>query len=429
MKIWVKKAKGLRGEITLPGDKSITHRAFILGLLSNGKTSIKNALKSDDTEATLKFVSYLGGKIEKRTPEETIISSNGMDKLSEPNDVLDAMNSGTTARLFSGVLSGCPFFSVITGDESLKRRPMDRVTIPLREMGAKIYGRGNALLLPMAIVGGNLRGIRYKLPVASAQVKSAILFAGLFADGETEIEETIKSRDHTERMLTYFGVKIESSGGKIKIYGGQRFSGREVLVPGDISSASFFLAAGTIVENSEIIIKDVGLNDTRTGFIRALLEMGADIEIEDEKKINGEKAGTIVLRSAKRLNGISISKEMVPALIDEIPLLALVACFAEGETRITGAEELRKKESDRLHSTVEGLKKLGADVEPLPDGIIIRGGKRLKGGEVESFLDHRIAMTFAIAGLAIEDGVYVKDFECVKVSFPEFLEKIESLKR
>jgi 3-phosphoshikimate 1-carboxyvinyltransferase len=429
MKIWVKKAKGLKGEITLPGDKSITHRAYIMALLARGKTFIKNPLKSEDTDATLNFILSLGAKIEKKTPEETIISSEGMDNLNEPKDVLNAMNSGTTARLFSGVLSGCSFFSVITGDDSLKRRPMERVTLPLREMGAKIYGRKNASFLPIAISGGNLKGIRYKLPVASAQVKSALLLAGLFADGETEIEETIKSRDHTERMLKHFGVKLDMSGDKIKIKGGQRFSGREVVIPGDVSSASFFIAAGTIVENSEIVIKDVGLNETRTGFIRALLEMGGEIKIEDERIINEEKVGNIIVRSAKRLKGISISKEMVPTLIDEIPLLALVACFAEGETIITGAEELKKKESDRLFTTVDGLKRLGADVEPLPDGMIIRGGKKLKGGEVESYGDHRIAMTFAIGGLAIEEGVYVNDFECVSVSFPEFLEKLEALKK
>ncbi len=427
MKIWVKKAKGLKGEITLPGDKSITHRAFIMGLLAKGKTVIKNPLKSDDTDATLNFVTSTGGKIEKLTPEEIIISSNGMDALQEPRDVLNAMNSGTTARLFAGVLSGCSFFSVITGDDSLKRRPMDRVTIPLREMGGKIYGRNNASLLPISISGGNLKGIRYKLPVASAQVKSAILLAGLFAEGETEIEEEIKSRDHTERMFTYFGVKLERAGGRIKIYCVQRFSGSEIIVPGDISSASFFIAGGTIVENSEIIIKNVGLNETRTGFIRALIEMGADIKIEDQKKINEEEMGTVIVRSAKGLKGISISKE-VPSLIDEIPLIAMVASFAEGETVIREAEELRKKESDRLHAMVEGLKRIGADVEALPDGMIIRGGKKLRGGEIESYGDHRIAMTFAIAGLAIEEGIYVKDFECVSVSFPDFLEKLEVLK-
>lgn len=428
MKIWVKKARGLKGEITLPGDKSITHRAFIMGLLAKGKTVVRNPLKSEDTDATLKFVSSLGGKIEKAGPEEVIISSSGMDSLSEPLDVLNAMNSGTTARLFSGVLSGCPFFSVITGDESLKRRPMDRVTLPLREMGARIYGRQNASLLPVSIAGGNLKGIKYRLPVPSAQVKSAILFAGLYAEGETEVEEVIKSRDHTERMLSWFGVKLEREGEKIRLKGGQRFEGREVVVPGDISSASFFIAGATIVENSEIVIKNVGLNETRTGFIRVLREMGADIRVEEEREVNGEKVGTLVVRTAKGLKGVSISPEMVPTLIDEIPLLALVACCAEGESVIRGAEELKKKESDRQMTTITGLKKLGADIEPLPDGMIIRGVRKLKGGEVDSFGDHRIAMTFAIAGLIVDDGISIEGFESVNVSFPEFLETLESVK-
>ncbi len=429
MKVCIKGGGGIRGEIEVPGDKSITHRAFIMGLLSKGETLVRNALRSADTEATLNFLKALGGEIIERSPTEIVIKSEGMGSLKEPQNILDAMNSGTTARLFCGVLSASDFFSVITGDESLRKRPMNRVTVPLRMMGSKIEGREKGNYLPISICGTKLKGIHYKIPIPSAQVKSALILAGLFAEGETELEETGISRDHTERMLPFFGGKIEVSEGKIKVKGPQELHGTEITVPGDISSASYFIAGATIVKDSEIVIKNVGLNETRTGFIRILKEMGAEITFEDIRKINGEEIGTAIVRTARNLKGINVGKDIIPTMIDEVPLLALVACFAEGETIVRGAEELKKKESDRILTTFTCLKKLGANIEMLPDGFIIRGRCPLKGGEVESYGDHRIAMTMSIAGLTIPEGVWINGFECVNISFPSFKSILDSLKR
>jgi 3-phosphoshikimate 1-carboxyvinyltransferase len=414
-----KSKKGLRGELRVPGDKSISHRAVILGSISRGRTDVRRFLRSEDCLRSVRAIQAMGISIEESDGGGLRIEGKGLSGLSEPSDVLDMGNSGTSARLLTGLLAGRPFFSVLTGDVSLRRRPMGRVVEPLRKMGARISGRSDGGLLPLAISPASLQGMEYRLPMASAQVKSALLLAGLQAEGETRLSEPAISRDHTERMLRYFGADLKQRGSSVALSGDQRLEGREVEVPGDISSAAFFIVAATIVPGSEILLRSVGVNPTRTGVLDALREMGADIEIHDPRELGGEPAADLRVRSSS-LKGIRIGGEMIPRLIDEIPILAVAAAAAEGETVVRDASELRVKESDRVETVAASLRAMGVNVETTPDGFIIQGGSRLKGTVCRSFGDHRIAMSMAVAGLAAEGGTVIEDTDCIETSFPGF---------
>ncbi|MBE3570648.1 MAG: 3-phosphoshikimate 1-carboxyvinyltransferase [Bacillales bacterium] len=414
----------LRGVIHVPGDKSISHRAIMFGSIARGKTTIRHFLRGQDCLSTIDCFRKLGVQIEEDGQQITILGK-GWEGLEEPKDILYTGNSGTTTRLIMGILAGRPFHSVIIGDESIGRRPMDRVVLPLREMGAAISGRENGKFTPISINGGPLRPIHYKMPVASAQVKSALLFAGLQAEGNTVIEEMALTRDHTEKMIMEFGGQCVREGMTISVQGPQSFEGRDIYVPGDISSAAFFLAAGAIIPGSEIILKNVGLNPTRSGIIDVLKEMGADLELS-EFSSTGEETGTIVIRYSQ-LKGIEIGGRFIPRLIDEIPIIALMATQAEGETVIKDAEELKVKETNRIDTVVGELKKLGADIESRKDGMVIRGKTALKGGKVSSFGDHRIGMMLTIAALLSKDPVDLENPECISVSYPNFFDDLKKL--
>jgi 3-phosphoshikimate 1-carboxyvinyltransferase len=405
----------LRGTLHVPGDKSISHRAALLGALAHGVTTVEGFLRADDCLATLRCLRALGIVIEE-TDDRLIIRGGA---LREPEDVLDVGNSGTTLRLLAGVLSGQPFHSVLTGDASIRRRPMDRVAEPLRLMGARISGRAGGRLAPLSIVGGGLRGIAYTSPVASAQVKSAVLLAGLFAEGETAVREPSLSRDHMERMLGAFGVGVLRSGLEARLRGPATLRATIVRVPGDLSSAAFFLVAGAVVPGSEIVVEDVGLNPTRAGVLDVLRMMGASIRVTDLREEGGEPRGAVVVR-AGRLHGTTIEGDLIPRTIDELPVLAVAACLAEGETVIRDAAELRVKESDRIAALARELGRLGATIEARPDGLAIIGGRRLRGGRVSSGGDHRIAMALAIAGLCADGPVTIDDSACIRISFPGF---------
>ena len=422
----------VEGTLRVPSDKSISHRAVIIGSLADGEVRVKNWLRSADTLATLDIYRKLGAEIEE-TKEGLIIKGKGLFSFREPSDVLDAKNSGTTARLTLGVLAAQPFFSVITGDGSLRKRPMLRVSKPLREMGAFIDGREEGNLLPLAVRGENLKGISFFNKKASAQVKSALLLAGLHAEGLTEVEEPYLSRDHTERMLQLFEVEltvIPTEGGiLVKLKGGQRPKGdKDIYVPADPSSTAFFAAAAVLLPGSELVLKDVLINPTRDGFFRKLKEMGANIEYTNVRELSMEPVADIVVKYSPNLKGVKIYPEEVPAMIDELPLLAVVATQAEGETIIEGAAELRVKESDRIRATVENLRKMGAKIEELPDGMAIEGKTPLKGGvKIKTYDDHRIAMAFAIAGLIADKPVVLDNPKCVEISYPQFFEDLKKV--
>jgi 3-phosphoshikimate 1-carboxyvinyltransferase len=396
----------------------------MFGSIAHGKTTVRHFLRGQDCLSTIDCFRKLGVDIEEDGHQITILGK-GWDGLTEPKDVLNTGNSGTTTRLMLGILAGRPFHSVLMGDESIGRRPMDRVVFPLREMGAAISGRENGKFTPISIDGGSLRPIHYKMPVASAQVKSALLFAGLQAEGTTVIEELAFTRDHTEKMIKEFGGECVRKGMTVSVKGPQSFEGRDIYVPGDISSAAFFLAAGAIIPGSEIILKNVGLNPTRSGIIDVMKEMGADLEM-DELSSNGEETGTMIIRHSE-LKGIEIGGSLIPRLIDEIPIIALMATQAEGETVIKDAEELKVKETNRIDTVVGELKKLGADIEPRKDGMVIRGKTKLKGGKVSSFGDHRIGMMLAIAALLSKDPVELEKPECISVSYPNFFDDLQKL--
>ena len=407
------------GTFTLPGDKSISHRAVMLSALAEGESRIRGLLESDDVNSTISVLKALGVNIVKRSGE-VVVKSPGIEGFREPADVLFAGNSGTTLRLMSGILASLPSLSVISGDASLRKRPMARVIKPLRLMGANISGRANDTLPPLSIKGGELKGIEYTLPVASAQVKSAVLLAGLNAKGETVVVEPLASRDHTERMLTYAGAKVEREGERITLKPG-RLEPCHWEVPGDISSAAYLLTAATLIPGSEITIQDVGVNPTRTGFISILTRMGGNVLFEGEREVCGEPVAHITVRHSGELKGIEVGGRDIPLAIDEIPLVALLAVFAEGETVIRDAQELRVKESDRIHGVVSQLKVLGAEIEERPDGMVVRGTGRLRGGvTVSSMGDHRLAMMLALAGMVAEKPVRVKGAHWVSISFPQF---------
>lgn len=425
-RIELSKAKGFHGTFSPTPDKSISHRSIIFSSLAKGKSIIKNFLRADDTMSTLNAFRALGVAIDD-TGDDLIVNGNGIHGLKEPHNVIDCRNSGTTMRLISGVLSGNPFFSVLTGDESLRTRPMGRIIVPLQKMGAEIRARGNNAYPPLAITGKKLRSITYTLPVASAQVKSAILLAGLYAEGETEIIEPIKTRDHTERMLPLFGSEITVDGLHIKIRSGIELKGTDIEVPGDFSSAAFFINGAVLINNSDITIKGVGINPTRTGLIGALKEMGAAIEIFNMRTISGEPVADIHCQGGKALRAIDITRDKISALVDEFPIICVAATQAEGTTTIRGAEELRVKESDRIKSMATELKKMGAEIEEFEDGLSIKGKRLLTGATVESYSDHRIAMSLSIAGLIAQGITTVNGISSVNISFPVFFELLRKL--
>lgn len=417
MDIIVNKRQGLKGNITIPSDKSISHRAAIFSLLCDKQMKIKNFSKGKDCHSSLEIIKQLGAKVEFISDNELIITP--PQKIKEPQNELYCGNSGTTMRLMSGLLASQKFNSILTGDESLSKRPMKRIIEPIEMMGGKIESNENKA--PLKIIGKRLKGIEYKSSLASAQVKSCILLAGLFAEGKTIITEPYVSRNHSELMLKYLDANINWENNTVEIEA-SKLRGKDIEIAGDISSAAFFLVAGAIVPNSMIEIKNVGINPTRTGIIDVLSKMGANIQIKNEKEISGEKVGDIVI-STSDLNGIIIEGDIIPKLIDEIPVIAVLATQAKGKTIIKNAQDLRNKESDRIRVMVDGLKALGANVKETEDGMIIEGKTNLKGGvEIESFHDHRIAMSFYIAGLLCEKPIKIKGFEWVNISFPEFEE-------
>ena len=415
----------LRGMITVPGDKSISHRAVMFGSIAKGKTTISGFLPGDDCLSTIDCFRKLGVEIQVNGTDVEI-NSPGMDGWQEPKEVLYTGNSGTTTRLMLGILSGTKLHTIMTGDDSIAKRPMRRVTDPLRKMGASIRGRENGEYTPLAIQGTSLEAIDYTMPVASAQVKSAILLAGLRAKGTTIIREKAISRDHTERMLQQFGAKIETSDGVISFEGGQELHGTHVDVPGDISSAAFFLVAGAIVPNSEIVLENVGINPTRDGIIEVLQNMGADMTIEETNGDAFEPTARITIRSSN-LRGTTIEGEIIPRLIDEIPIIALLATQAEGKTIIRNAEELKVKETDRIAAVVNELKKLGANITATDDGMIIQGKTNLSGGQLKSYGDHRIGMMAGIAALITDSPVEIDDAKCINISYPTFFAHIDTL--
>ena len=415
----------LRGTVTVPGDKSITHRALILGALAQGETRITGYSRGEDCLNTLGVIRALGIDVQE-FPEGLNVIGKGLWGLTEPTNVLDCGNSGTGLRLLAGVLAGQTFFSVLTGDASLRSRPMGRVVKPLRQMGATISGRRGGDLAPLAIQGGVLQSIRYESPVASAQIKSCVLLAGLFAEGTTTITEPMKSRDHSERMLTYLGVPLTVEGCTVHVQGQQTFQGKAISVPGDISAAAFFLVAASIVPDSEVLLTGLGLNPERTGVLDVLLAMGADIAILNTREESGEPVGDLRVR-ATQLSGTTIGPELIPKTIDELPILCVAAALADGETRITGAQELRVKETDRIHAMAVELARIGVKLEEQPDGLVIQGGSSLRGATCESYGDHRVVMSLAIAALVAQEPVVIKDVDCVETSFPGFHSKLLDL--
>ena len=415
----------LQGEARVAGDKSMSHRSVMLGSLAEGVTHVSGFLEAEDALSTLAAFEAMGVRVERPGPGELIIHGVGLHGLKAPAGPLDLGNSGTSMRLLSGLLSGQPFDTVLTGDDSLSRRPMKRVTEPLKRMGALVDGTATGTA-PLHIHGGRpLTGIHYDMPVASAQVKSCLLLAGLYAEGETSVTEPAPTRDHTERMLKGFGYEVRRDGNRVALTGGGKLKARDIDVPADISSAAFFLVGASIAPGSDLTLRHVGINPTRTGVIHILHEMGADIEIQNERSVGGEPVADLRVRAAK-LKGIAIPEELVPLAIDEFPALFVAAACAEGETILTGAEELRVKESDRIQVMADGLVALGIDARPTPDGMVIRGG-RLGSGRVNSRGDHRIAMSFAIAALRAAGPIDIDDCANVNTSFPGFVQLAKSL--
>jgi len=415
----------LRGKITVPGDKSVSHRSIMFGGIAKGRTTVSGFLLGDDCLNTIACFRKLGVQIE-LDGTNVVIESNGMATWQEPTDILYTGNSGTTTRLMLGLLAGSNVHTVLNGDESIAKRPMKRVINPLREMGAKITGRMDGQFTPLAIQGTKLQAIDYTMPVASAQVKSAILLAGINAEGTTVIREKEVSRDHTERMLRQFGAEITNEDGIVSLKGGQQLTATYVAVPGDISSAAFFLVAGTIAKNSEITLENVGLNHTRTGIIEVLQEMNANMSIEIDDESASEPTGTITV-STSELQGTTIGGDVIPRLIDEIPILALLATQANGQTVIKDAEELKVKETDRITAVVDELKKLGADIVATDDGMIINGPTPLTGSTIRTYGDHRIGMMGAIAALITKGAIELDDADCIAVSYPTFFEDVQAV--
>ena len=414
-----------RGEARVPGDKSISHRSIMLGSIAEGITRVTGFLEAEDCLSTMKAFRAMGVEIEGPTDGRVVIHGVGLKGLKPPTEVLDLGNSGTSIRLLSGLLAGQAFDSVLTGDASLSKRPMRRVTDPLRKMGACIETTEQGTS-PLKIKGGmKLKGIHYDMPVASAQVKSCLLLAGLYADGSTSVHEPAPTRDHTERMLQGFGYKVEREGDTIRVESGGTLKAMDIDVPSDISSAAFFMVGAAIADRGEVLLHHVGLNPTRIGVIEILKLMGADLEVQNLREVGGEPVGDILVRQSQ-LKGIDIPPELVPLAIDEFPVLFVAAACASGTTRLTGAEELRVKESDRIQVMADGLKVLGIKAEPTEDGMLIEGGE-MGGGTVISHGDHRIAMAFSIAGLRARGEITIQDCANVNTSFPVFVSLASSL--
>lgn len=418
-------AQSLRGDVTVPGDKSISHRAVMFGALADADTHITGFLMGEDCLSTISCFKKMGVSIDV-SEQEVVVHGVGLHGLKAPDELLYTGNSGTTTRLLCGILAGQPFSSTVNGDASIQKRPMGRIMKPLREMGADISGKdGN--LCPLTIHPAPLHGIRYTMPVASAQLKSAILLAGLFADSPTTVVEPAPSRDHTERMLRGLGAQVVSNGTEITLTPPKTLHAVNVEVPGDISSAAYFLVAGLILPDSDIVIRNVGINPTRTGILDALEAMGANIERLNERG-TVEPICDLRVRSS-HLHGTTICGDMIPRLIDEIPVLAVAAAFAEGETVIRDAQELKVKESNRIATMTAELSKTGADVRETEDGMIIRGGKPLHGADFASYADHRVAMSMAVCALACEGDSSIDDPDCVSISYPTFFETLDALKQ
>lgn len=421
----VRPARALRGELRVPGDKSISHRALILNAIAEGEATISNLGPGADCLSTLRCLQALGITIERLEEGGSFrVVGAGLNGLREPEDVLDAGNSGTAMRLLVGLLAGQPFLSILTGDGSLRSRPMRRVIEPLRRMGAQLWARRDDSLPPVVVRGGELRGIDYTLPVASAQLKSALLLAGLCARGPMVVREPQPSRDHTERMLVAQGVDLAVGGGVITLMPGRPLAPLNIQVPGDISSAAFWLVAAAIHPDAEILVREVGVNPGRTGVLEVLRAMGADLEVIPREERAGEPVADLVGRSS-RLRGVEVGGDLVPRLIDEIPVLAVAAAFAEGETRFSDAGELRVKETDRIRAMAVELDRLGADVHELPEGLVVRGGNSLRGARCLSYGDHRMAMAMAVAGLVAAGETSIEGAEAAEVSYPSFWQDLD----
>ena len=427
MRIRVRRAGRLTGRVAVPGDKSISHRAALFGALAGGRTEITGFLEGEDCLATLRAVRALGAEVTRKGPGHYLVDGAGIDGLTEPDNVIDCGNSGTSARLLVGVLAGQPFWTVLTGDDSLRSRPMDRVAEPLRRMGATVVGRREGSRLPLAVRGTRpLMALTHASPVASAQVKTALLLAGLWADGPVTVREPSQSRDHTERMLGGFGARLTVGPEGITLTPGAPLSGQPVAVPGDISSAAFFLVAAAAAPDAEVTVTQVGTNPTRTGVLEALHAMGAHIESVTGSQAAAEPVADLVVRGGA-LRGTEIGGALVPRLIDEVPILAVAACLAKGPTEIRDAAELRVKESDRIRAVATELGRLGARITERPDGLRIEGGTRLRGAVVQSGGDHRMAMALVVAGLLADGETVVEDTECIATSFPGFLNAVNDL--
>ncbi|HHX60546.1 MAG TPA: 3-phosphoshikimate 1-carboxyvinyltransferase [Epulopiscium sp.] len=420
----ITKTTNINANITIPGDKSISHRAVMLGSLAKGITRVKNFLIGDDCLATIKCFEQMGIKITQ--DKDITIYGNGLNGLKQPSMPLDVGNSGTTIRLLSGILAGQDFSTTISGDDSIEHRPMNRILIPLRQMNADITASKDNSYAPLHIKPSTLQNTLYNSPVASAQVKSSVLLAGLYTEGETSVVEPVLSRNHTELMLTGFGAKVISRGTQATVEGFPALQGLDINIPGDISSAAFFLVAGLIVPSSEIYMENIGVNPTRAGIITVLQDMGGDITLHNQRIECGEPVCDILVRSSD-LKATSISGDIIPTLIDEIPVIAVAACFAKGTTTISDAKELKVKECDRIAVMTCELSKMGADIVATDDGLIITGTSHLTGAPIETHGDHRVAMSLAIAGLVSEGETLIHNSDCVNISFPQFFKILDEL--
>jgi len=418
--------KHLRGEITVPGDKSISHRGIMLGSLAEGDTHLHGFLEGADCLSSIACFQKMGIDIE-RDGSNVTIHGKGLHGLTKPSEILDAGNSGTTTRLMSGILAGQDFSSTITGDDSLRTRPMKRVITPLSEMGASIDSHDGCL--PMTVTGGHLHGIDYISPVASAQVKSCVLFAGLYADGKTSVTEPAISRNHTELMLRGFGASVKTDEEKhyVEVEPEPVLHGQDIIVPGDISSAAYFLVAGLICEDADILIKNVNINPTRAGILKVIEDMGGNISYIDRRTVSGEEVADINVRTSS-LHGTTVEGDIIPTLIDELPVIAVMAAYADGTTVIRDAAELKVKESDRIATVTENLRAMGADITPTPDGFVINGGRPLHGASIHTHKDHRIAMSFAVAALNADGETVPDSEECVEISYPGFFHDLAALR-
>ncbi|SDH47165.1 3-phosphoshikimate 1-carboxyvinyltransferase [Pseudobutyrivibrio sp. 49] len=421
----INKAKSLKGEIKVPGDKSISHRGVMFGAISEGITELTGFLDGADCRSTIGCFKAMGIDIS-QDRDHVVIHGKGLHGLSEPQQVLDVGNSGTTTRLISGILAGQPFVSTLNGDESIQKRPMGRIITPLTQMGAYIKSVKNNNCAPLEVGGVPLAPLRYDSPVASAQVKSCVLLAGLYADGITSVTEPVVSRNHTELMLSGFGADIKSEGLTATVVGGPKLVGQKIEVPGDISSAAFFIVAGLICPNADLLIKNVNTNPTRAGIIKVAQDMGGNIELLNERIVSGEPVADIHVTTSE-LHGCEVSGDIIPTLIDELPVIAVMAACAAGTTVITDASELKVKESDRIATVTENLSNMGCDITPTDDGMIINGGKPLKGTLIKTYLDHRIAMAFAIAGLVADGETTFDSEDCCCISYPDFFNTLKYL--